>query len=62
MAHDPDLASFMTTSASNARQHRSRFVKGETRLLDASQREKDGKLGLNLRAGERREGVWAPGA
>ncbi|GAA5905118.1 hypothetical protein JCM6882_000381 [Rhodosporidiobolus microsporus] len=60
-AHDPDLWPLMSSSASYAKQDRGRLVKGEMRLLDAHEREREGRLGLNLRAGEGREGVWAVG-
>ncbi|GAA6043223.1 hypothetical protein JCM8097_000336 [Rhodosporidiobolus ruineniae] len=66
LAHDPDLWPLMSTSASYAKQDRdraaARLVKGEMRVIDADKREREGRLGLNLRAGERREGVWAVSA
>ncbi|GAA5858909.1 hypothetical protein JCM8547_007151 [Rhodosporidiobolus lusitaniae] len=64
LAHDPDLWPLMSSSASYAKsdRDRARLVKGEMKLLDADMREKEGRLGLNLRAGEKRERVWAVGA
>ncbi|GAA6014504.1 hypothetical protein JCM10207_001629 [Rhodosporidiobolus poonsookiae] len=58
MAHDPDLWPLMSSSATYARRERERFVKGEMRVVDAGKRARQGRLGLNLRAGERREGVY----
>ncbi|GAA5985636.1 hypothetical protein JCM11641_001457 [Rhodosporidiobolus odoratus] len=60
LAHDPDLWPIMSTSATYAKQER--LVRGEMRVSDAKARESQGRLGLNLRAGERHEGVWDMGA
>ncbi|BGP20005.1 hypothetical protein JCM10213_006784 [Rhodosporidiobolus nylandii] len=59
LARDVDLWPIMSSSASYAQQDR--LVKGEMRLLDAREHELQGRLGLNLRAGERRERVWTMG-
>ncbi|GAA5827629.1 hypothetical protein JCM11251_001762 [Rhodosporidiobolus azoricus] len=59
LSFDPDLMSMMSSSGSYAKQDRGRLVKGEMRVYEATERERQGRLGLNLRAGERREAVWA---
>ncbi|BGP43350.1 PHO85 cyclin-1 [Rhodotorula kratochvilovae] len=57
-AHDPDLWPLMASMAVSAPDNR--LVQGEMRLAPAGERERVGRLGLNLRGNSRREVFVAP--
>ncbi|GAA6046811.1 hypothetical protein JCM3770_005655 [Rhodotorula araucariae] len=57
-AHDPDLWPLMASMAVSTQEQRT--VQGELRLAPAGERERAGRLGLNLRGNSRREVFVAP--